>query len=194
MGAYEKVLSRAQTTAEERYAGAPKRNSDEIIESISLKLMHHYRKDIIEATPAQLYKAAAMTVRDDIMRRYTANEAAAQKRGAKQLYYLSVEFLMGRALTSNIINLNAAREYAEAFGRLGLSFDALEEREPEAGPGPRRPGRARRLFPRFARVAPGFPRWAAASGTNTACSGRRSWTARSRNCPITGSRTATSGR
>lgn len=115
--------------------GAPKRNSDEIIESISLKLMHHYGKDIIEATPAQLYKAAAMTVRDDIMRRYTANEAAAQKRGAKQLYYLSVEFLMGRALTSNIINLNATREYAEAFGRLGLSFGALEEREPEAGLG-----------------------------------------------------------
>ena len=111
------------------------RDSDAIIEEIKLKLMHHFGTDLSGATPTQLYKAAAMTVRDDIMRRYTKNTVAAEKTGAKRVYYLSVEFLMGRALTNNIINLNAAAEYGQAFERLGLSFEELEKREPEAGLG-----------------------------------------------------------
>lgn len=111
------------------------RKSEDIINEIKLKLMQYFGKEHSEATPAQMYKAAAMTVRDDIMRFYTANSAAAEKSGAKQLYYLSVEFLMGRALINNIMNLNAAAEYREAFDKLGLSFDGLEELEPEAGLG-----------------------------------------------------------
>ncbi|MFZ5973831.1 MAG: glycogen/starch/alpha-glucan phosphorylase [Bacillota bacterium] len=111
------------------------KNSEEIINEIKLKLMHHFGKELGEATPAQMYKAAAMTVRDDIMRLYTANNAAVERNDAKQLYYLSVEFLMGRALTNNIINLGAYAAYGEAFEKLSISFDGLEDLEPEAGLG-----------------------------------------------------------
>jgi starch phosphorylase len=111
------------------------RSSADIEQDVRRKLMSHFGKELDEATPAQLYKAAAMTVRDDIMRLYVTNNAAAEKRGAKQLYYLSVEFLMGRALTNNILNLGAYAPYKEAFERLGLTVEGLEESEPEAGLG-----------------------------------------------------------
>ncbi|MDR0519684.1 MAG: glycogen/starch/alpha-glucan family phosphorylase, partial [Clostridiales Family XIII bacterium] len=87
------------------------------------------------ASKDEIYKAVSLTVRDMIMERWADANEQVWKQGAKRLYYLSAEFLMGRALVNNMINLRLASEYREALSELGLSLADIEEQETDPGLG-----------------------------------------------------------
>lgn len=80
-------------------------DKEEIKKSIVSKLQRHNGCSLAEATEKQIYNAVADTVRDQIMNKLVATRQAVKQQKGKQLYYLSVEFLMGRSLHSNILNL-----------------------------------------------------------------------------------------
>ena len=110
-------------------------DKDSIKESIIGKLQRYNGRSVEEATPQQLYKAVASTVRDQIMQKYTAAREERKTHKAKRLYYLSVEFLMGRSMYCNMLNLVSTKEYRQALTELGVDIDAVLKEEPEPGLG-----------------------------------------------------------
>ena len=96
-----------------------------------------YRKTIDEATPAQVYHAVAMAVKDIIIDKWIASHKEYEKQDVKVVYYMSMEFLTGRFLGNNIINLCAQKEIKEALDELGFDLNAIEdqERDPALGTG-----------------------------------------------------------
>ena len=82
-----------------------KLTKEEIKSLVSSKLRRHFAKTVENATKSQLYKALALTVRDQIMEKWAVSKEALDRANQKELYYLSFEFLMGRALGNNILNL-----------------------------------------------------------------------------------------
>ncbi len=108
---------------------------DEIKESIVSKLQRHFGCETTDATDDQLYQALALTVRDQVMRRRTASRGERKRQQAKKLYYLSAEFLVGRAMHNNMVTLVNERSYLEALEELGIDQRRIFEREPEPGLG-----------------------------------------------------------
>ena len=97
-------------------------NKDTIKESILNKLLRYYGCTIEDATPKQIYAAVASTVRDQIMLKWRFEKEARRSEKAKRLYYLSIEFLTGRWLHNNLLNLCSTKEYEQAFEELGLTL------------------------------------------------------------------------
>ena len=120
-------------------------NKDTIKESILNKLLRYYGCTIEDATPKQVYAAVASTVRDQIMLKWRFEKEARRAEKAKRLYYLSIEFLTGRWLHNNLLNLCSTKEYEQAFEELGLTL-----RGAGTGAGQRRSGPPGRVLPRFA--------------------------------------------
>ena len=112
-----------------------KPDKEQIKEEIIKKLRRSVGVTPDEATAEDVYQATARTVRDLIMDKWAEESKEVHRRGAKRLYYLSAEFLVGRALTNNIINLGLSDEYGEAVRELGFDLDVIEEQEPDAGLG-----------------------------------------------------------
>lgn len=110
-------------------------NKQRIKSEISGKLRRYYAKTVETATPAQIYKACAFTVRDEIMEKWAKSRDYLETAHKKELYYLSFEFLMGRALGNNIMNLMQTELYREALADFGLDIDSVEESESDAGLG-----------------------------------------------------------
>ncbi len=110
-------------------------SKDEIKKSIIGKLQRHNGCSLQEATPIQIYSAVASTVRDQIMHKLLAARRATKDANGRRLYYLSVEFLMGRSLQSNMLNMCATQEYQDAFAELGISLEEIIGQEPEPGLG-----------------------------------------------------------
>ena len=108
---------------------------EEIKQSIREKLENNFGCGLSDATPQQLYQAVARTVRDEVMRRRTASRGVRKTERKKKVYYLCAEFLTGRALHSNIVNLVNEDNYAQALKELGINEDAIFELEPEPGLG-----------------------------------------------------------
>ena len=108
---------------------------EEIKQSICSKLQNNFGCELSDATPQQLYQAVARTVRDEVMRRRTASRGVRKRDHMKKLYYLSAEFLTGRALHSNIINLVNEDNYMHALKELNIDPDVIYELEPEPGLG-----------------------------------------------------------
>ena len=108
---------------------------EDIIKNITGKLQRHNGCSLREATPIQLYKAVASTIRDHIMLRLVATRLQARAAKPKRLYYLSVEFLIGRSLHSNLLNLCMTDAYQEAFEELGITMEDVLRQEPEPGLG-----------------------------------------------------------
>jgi len=108
---------------------------EQIKASILSKLQYTYGCDMSDATPQQQYIALAQTVRDEIMQRRAASRGVRKNTGAKKVYYLSAEFLVGRALHNNMVNLVNENNYAQALNELGIDRDAIFELEPEPGLG-----------------------------------------------------------
>ena len=106
-----------------------------IAESIAFKMMYLVAKDEHTATALDLYQALAYAVRDRLVERWFATQSAYYKADAKRVYYLSLEFLMGRALVNNTINLGAKNAYIDALRELGVDLEMLAEREWDAGLG-----------------------------------------------------------
>ena len=110
-------------------------STDQIKASILSKLCDNFGCDLSDATPQQLYLALAQTVRDEVMQRRAASRGARKRQGAKKVYYLSAEFLVGRALHNNMVNLVNEKNYLAALKDLGIDRDAIFEIEPEPGLG-----------------------------------------------------------
>ena len=109
--------------------------AEQIKNSIVTKLRNNFGCDLSEATPEQQYIALAETVRDEVMSRRAASHGERKRQGAKKVYYLSAEFLVGRALHNNIVNLVNEENYMTALRELGIDRDAIFELEPEPGLG-----------------------------------------------------------
>lgn len=92
-------------------------------------------RKISEASPIQIYSALCRVVRNEIMERWSKVRQKEEEAEAKRLYYLSVEFLQGRALGNNLLNLDETELYKEVLEELGLSLNALEDMEPDPGLG-----------------------------------------------------------
>ena len=100
-------------------------------ESIIDNMKNLYRKTIDEAEPQQVYQAVAYAVKDVIIDQWIATHKAYDENDAKIVYYLSMEFLMGRALGNNIINIGAQKEIREALTELGFDLNIIEDQEPD---------------------------------------------------------------
>ena len=94
-----------------------------------------FRRTIDEATQAQVFQAVAYSVKDIIMDEWIATHKEYEKQDAKTVYYLSMEFLMGRALGNNMINLCAYDEIKEALDEMGFDLNVIEDQEPDAALG-----------------------------------------------------------
>ena len=86
-----------------------------------------YRKRLEEATQEQLFQAVCYTVKDVIIDNWLESQNAFEEQDPKIVYYMSMEFLMGRALGNNLINLGAYGEVKEALEELGLDLNVLED-------------------------------------------------------------------
>lgn len=94
-----------------------------------------YRKDMEEATPQQVFQAVSLALKDQIMDNWIETQKAYEKQDPKMVYYMSMEFLMGRALGNNIINLKASKAVREALDELGFDLNSIEDQEPDAALG-----------------------------------------------------------
>ncbi len=112
-------------------------NKEELKKSIANNVKNIYRKTIDEATPAMVYQAVALTVKDMIIDRWIATHKEYDKDDVKVVYYMSMEFLTGRFLGNNIISLCEQKEIAEALDELGFDLNSIEdqERDPALGNG-----------------------------------------------------------
>ena len=108
---------------------------EQIKASIRSKLENNFGCEVAEATNEQLYQALARTVRDEVMQRRTASHGERKRQKAKKVYYFSAEFLVGRALHNNMVNLVNEKNYMQALEELGLNKDIIFEEEPEPGLG-----------------------------------------------------------
>jgi len=111
------------------------REKENIKESIRSKLMSYYGTTVEEATKVQLYRAVALSVRDALMEKWVNSNKEAEKISGKKLYYLSIEFLIGRLLKENMMNIFKEDVYKEACSELGIDLDELAGTEREAGLG-----------------------------------------------------------
>ena len=99
------------------------------------KVQRYNGRTIDEATPHQIYRAVASTVRDQIMQKGIESREARKRQKGKRLYYLSIEFLMGRSMYCNMLNLLSTKEYTEALKELGIDIRDVLKEEPEPGLG-----------------------------------------------------------
>ena len=109
--------------------------TEEIKLSIIEKLKREFGCDITDATPQQIWQAVGMTVRDEVMERRAASHGVRKQEKAKKLYYLSAEFLVGRALHNNMINLVNEKNYLEALEQLRVPVPQIFEQESDPGLG-----------------------------------------------------------
>lgn len=100
-------------------------------ESVKENVNFLYRKTLEEATQEQIFQAVSYTVKDVIIDNWLETQNAYQKQDPKIVYYMSMEFLMGRALGNNLLNLTAYGEVKEALEELGLDLNVIEDQEPD---------------------------------------------------------------
>ena len=106
-------------------------SKEEFKKSIIENVKNQYRRTIDEATPQQIFQAVSYAIKDVIIDVWIATQKQFDETGAKKVYYLSMEFLMGRALGNNIINLGAKKAVKEALEELGFDLNAIEDQEPD---------------------------------------------------------------
>ena len=110
-------------------------DKESIKNAIVGKVQRYHGLNIEEATPHQIYRAVASTVRDQIMQKAVECREERQRNRGKRLYYLSVEYLMGRSMYCNMLNLMSTKEYTEALNELGIDIRDVLKEEPEPGLG-----------------------------------------------------------
>ncbi|MBO5292123.1 MAG: glycogen/starch/alpha-glucan phosphorylase [Lachnospiraceae bacterium] len=94
-----------------------------------------YRKNLEEANNQQIFQAVSYAIKDAVVDNWLKTQKEYDKKDPKTVYYLSMEFLMGRALGNNIINLQAYDDVKEALDELGLDLNVIEDQEPDAALG-----------------------------------------------------------
>ncbi|MBR2409202.1 MAG: glycogen/starch/alpha-glucan phosphorylase [Lachnospiraceae bacterium] len=108
---------------------------EEFKKEVTNNLKVLFRRSIDDASQVQLFQAVAYAVKDYIVDMWMETHKQYEKQDAKTVYYLSMEFLMGRALGNSMINLKAYKEIREALVELGMDPDAIEDTEPDAALG-----------------------------------------------------------
>ena len=103
----------------------------QFIKDVQDNVKNLYRKTIKEATQQEIFQAVSFTVKDVIIDEWLATQRSFDKQDPKTVYYMSMEFLMGRALGNNLINLKAYKQVKEALEEMGLNLDVIEDQEPD---------------------------------------------------------------
>ena len=104
---------------------------EQFIREVKGNVKNLYRKTLEGASVQEVYQAVAYTVKDVIIDQWLATQKTFEKEDPKILYYMSMEFLMGRALGNNLINLTAYKEVSEALKEIGFDINAIEDQEPD---------------------------------------------------------------
>ena len=110
-------------------------NKEFFIRSVKYNVRTLFRKEIEEATEQQIFQAVGYAVKDAIMDAWIATQKEYEKSDPKIVYYMSMEFLMGRALGNNLINLTFYDGVKEALEEIGLDLNTIEDQEPDAALG-----------------------------------------------------------
>ena len=110
-------------------------NKEFFIRSVKYNVRTLFRREIEEATEQQIFQAVGYAVKDAIMDAWIATQKEYEKSDPKIVYYMSMEFLMGRALGNNLINLTFYDEVKEALEEIGLDLNMIEDQEPDAALG-----------------------------------------------------------
>jgi starch phosphorylase len=133
------VVRNEETRALERSRDLPNTRTGVDVEALKRGFAEHLQysqaKDEHTATSLDRYFAAAFTARDRLMRRWIQSQQAYYKQDAKRVYYLSLEFLMGRMMENNLINLGLHDHLKTALADLGLDLNDLLAHEKDAGLG-----------------------------------------------------------
>ncbi len=104
-------------------------------DEITGKIKRYFGKTVEKATLHEIYTAVSYTIRDEIMEKWMAYHEKTEQKPQKELYYLSFEFLMGRAMGNNLMNLTETKLYREVLEEMGVSLSQVEEYETDAGLG-----------------------------------------------------------
>ncbi|WP_191013388.1 glycogen/starch/alpha-glucan phosphorylase [Treponema zioleckii] len=110
-------------------------DAEKFKENLSARLRRQYGKDISQANSHDLFDAVSASVQELIMPAWMATRREYEKKPTKQLYYLSAEFLMGRALSNNLINLGIKDQVKQVLKEMNINFNLVEDEEPDAGLG-----------------------------------------------------------
>ena len=109
----------------------PKFDKKEFIASIEENLKNLYRKRLDEANQQEIFQAVSLRVKETIIDQWMATQKAIKEADPKMVYYMSMEFLMGRALGNNLINMMAYDEVKEALEEIGFDLNVIEDQEPD---------------------------------------------------------------
>ena len=148
-------------------------------DAIADKLTKYYATTYQNATPLIMYKAVALVLRDILLKKKQDFNQQVRKTGSKRVYYLCMEFLIGRSLKNNLYNLGLTDIVEKIVNEAGMTLDQLYDMESDAGLGNGGLGRLAACF--MDSLA-----WAFRYVTTTAFSSRKLWTTRRWNCPICG--------
>ncbi len=110
-------------------------DAEQFRENLAARLRRQYGKDISQANNHDLFDAVSASVQELIMPAWMATRREYDKKPTKQLYYLSAEFLMGRALSNNLINLGIKDEVKKVLKDMNINFNVIEDEEVDAGLG-----------------------------------------------------------
>lgn len=116
-------------------AGMPGFDKELFKRSVLYNVKTLYRKTLEEATEQQVFQAVSYAIKDVIVDNWMTTQEEYEKQDPKMVYYMSMEFLMGRALGNNLINLKAYKGVDAALKELGVNLDAVEDQEPDAALG-----------------------------------------------------------
>ena len=108
---------------------------EEIKKALESKVSRYFGCALTDATETQIYKSVILTVRDILTNKKAEYKKAIKKNHPKRVYYLCMEFLIGRSLKNNLRNLGLADEYASVLSDLGFDIEKLYVREPDPGLG-----------------------------------------------------------
>jgi starch phosphorylase len=109
--------------------------ADDVRRSFLNNLEYNIAKDRFTFTPNDQYLSLGLSIRDRLVERWILTQQKYHIENVKRVYYMSLEFLMGRLMSDNILNLGIEKECREAMQRLGLDLDQIEDQEPDAGLG-----------------------------------------------------------
>ena len=107
----------------------------QIKDALTSKLARYFGTTPEDASDEQIYKSVVLTVKDILTERRSAFKLDTKKQRGKKIYYLCMEFLVGRSLKNNLRNLGIADIYGEVLSELGFSLDGIYNLEPDPGLG-----------------------------------------------------------
>ncbi len=127
--------AKTQTDMPEASEKKPTFDKELFKRSVLYNVMNMYRKTLEEATPQQIFQAASYSIKDRVIGNWMNTQKAYDREDPKMVYYMSMEFLMGRALGNNMVNLQAYEGAKEVLEELGVDINVLEDQEPDAALG-----------------------------------------------------------